>query len=187
MKKLALARPNFKRKLYGNVKSVTKITQMKKKLVGIARLEETAQKRKRLRQGNVDNPSQITSNTNNLNDGLYLNPKIIPAISQRYKDAYLVANTVTRFGAILKILGIIGGILIGFIGFLAADMVNRNFFFIFVIFVLLGCFIIALFWVFGVLVSAQGQTLKASLDSAVNNSPFLTNLQRARIMSLPTT
>jgi hypothetical protein len=40
------------------------------------------------------------------------------------------------------------------------------------------------FYLLGVLVSAQGQILKASLDSAVNGSPFLTNEQRAKIMSL---
>jgi hypothetical protein len=31
------------------------------------------------------------------------------------------------------------------------------------------------FFIWGVLVSAQGQILKASLDGAVNGSPFLTN------------
>ena len=42
----------------------------------------------------------------------------------------------------------------------------------------------ALFFILGVLVSAQGQLLKASVDGAVNNSPFLTNEQRAKIMSI---
>ena len=42
----------------------------------------------------------------------------------------------------------------------------------------------ALFFVLGVLVSAQGQILRATLDSAVNSSPFLTNDQRASIMKL---
>ena len=38
-------------------------------------------------------------------------------------------------------------------------------------------------WVFSILVSAQGQLLKGVLDGAVNSSPFLTNEQRAKIMS----
>jgi hypothetical protein len=40
------------------------------------------------------------------------------------------------------------------------------------------------FWVIGVLVCAREQHLMASLDSAVNSSPFLSNEQRARAMSL---
>jgi hypothetical protein len=40
-------------------------------------------------------------------------------------------------------------------------------------------------YVLGILVSAQGQILKASLDNAVNGSPFLTNEHRAKVMSLP--
>lgn len=36
----------------------------------------------------------------------------------------------------------------------------------------------------GIMVSAQGQTLKAALDCAVNSSPFLSDDQRAQIMSL---
>jgi hypothetical protein len=43
-----------------------------------------------------------------------------------------------------------------------------------------------LFYLLGVLVAAQGQTLLASLDSAVNSSPFLTNHQKAEILSLTT-
>ena len=42
----------------------------------------------------------------------------------------------------------------------------------------------AVAFIVGVLVSAQGQTLMATLDSAVNNSPFLTNEHRADVMSL---
>ena len=39
-------------------------------------------------------------------------------------------------------------------------------------------------YVLGILVSAQGQILKATLDSAVTNSPFLTEDQMAEVMSL---
>jgi uncharacterized membrane protein len=48
-----------------------------------------------------------------------------------------------------------------------------------------GVIIGALFWIVGVLYMAQAQKLKASLDGAVNSSPFLTNLDRAEMMSLP--
>jgi hypothetical protein len=43
------------------------------------------------------------------------------------------------------------------------------------------------FFVCGTIVCAQGQMLLAALDSAVNNSPFLDNPQRASIMSLSAT
>jgi hypothetical protein len=38
------------------------------------------------------------------------------------------------------------------------------------------------FYLLGLIVMAQGQILKASLDGAVNSSPFLQNEQRAKIM-----
>lgn len=55
---------------------------------------------------------------------------------------------------------------------------------LFVMGMLFAAFVGVLFYLFGVIVSAQGQILKASLDGALNNSPFLTNDHRARIMSL---
>jgi len=39
-------------------------------------------------------------------------------------------------------------------------------------------------WAIGVLISAQGQIVKATLDTAVDSSPFLSNEERAKIMSL---
>ena len=41
------------------------------------------------------------------------------------------------------------------------------------------------FYVAGVIVSANGQVLKASIDCAVNGSPFIDEAQKAAIMSLP--
>jgi hypothetical protein len=40
-------------------------------------------------------------------------------------------------------------------------------------------------FILGTLLAAQGQVLKATLDTAVNSSPFLSNDQRVEIMSLP--
>jgi len=42
-----------------------------------------------------------------------------------------------------------------------------------------------LFYLLGVLISALGQILEASVDTAINTSPFLSNAHRAEIMSLP--
>lgn len=51
--------------------------------------------------------------------------------------------------------------------------------------VALGSAIAMILYVFGTLASAQGQILKATLDTAVNTSPFLEAEDRTRIMSLP--
>ena len=47
-----------------------------------------------------------------------------------------------------------------------------------------AAFVGILLFVLGTLVAAQGQILKAALDSAVNSSPFLNDPDRAEIMSL---
>ena len=44
--------------------------------------------------------------------------------------------------------------------------------------------LVAIFWVFGVVVTAQGQLLRATLDTAVNGSPFLDREQQARVMGV---
>ncbi|HEV2844758.1 MAG TPA: hypothetical protein VG477_07925, partial [Thermoanaerobaculia bacterium] len=40
------------------------------------------------------------------------------------------------------------------------------------------------FYVAGIMISAQGQLLRATLDSAVNSSPLLENEQKAQILAL---
>ena len=47
-----------------------------------------------------------------------------------------------------------------------------------------GIILLLFFYILSVFISAQGQMLKASLDSAVNTSPFLEDDHRAQIMSL---
>ncbi|MGZ5483341.1 MAG: hypothetical protein ACXWID_15320 [Pyrinomonadaceae bacterium] len=51
--------------------------------------------------------------------------------------------------------------------------------------VIFGALIGGLFFLLGVLISAQGQLLMAHADSAVHTSPFLTDEERASAMSLP--
>jgi hypothetical protein len=41
------------------------------------------------------------------------------------------------------------------------------------------------FWVCGVIVAAQGQILRATLDNTVANSPFLNDQERLDSMGLP--
>jgi len=104
------------------------------------------------------------------------------ALSKRYSDAYRLANANERLGStyqtlatFLGILAIVGAIVVvvtlesvpaavgvGFIGLLFAAYLNGT----------------------GVQISAQGQLLKANIDSAINTSPFLSKDQKATIMAL---
>lgn len=108
-------------------------------------------------------------------------------LMNRYKDSYLVARATNGFGRAIKAVGTIIGVLITLIGLMAQgegarDATSRIIGLVTIVF---GIFAGTLLYIIGVLVSAQGQILKASLDSAVNSSPFLTNEYKAKIMSLP--
>jgi hypothetical protein len=104
------------------------------------------------------------------------------AVMRRYHDAYRVANIIARVGESVKVVGVALAILFGFLGLFSASQVGTAGLFA-------GLFAAALFgvasWLSGVLVNALGQLLIASLDGAVNGSPFLSDDQRARAMSLP--
>lgn len=103
----------------------------------------------------------------------------ITALKNRYNDAYFVAKTIVMFGKTIKTIGIVIG---------AVIFVGLFFFAPLGIALFIGgpsaLFLGLVSYVLGVLVSAQGQILTASLDGAVNCSPFLTNEHRSEIMSL---
>jgi hypothetical protein len=103
-------------------------------------------------------------------------------VTKRYRDAYLVAQTVNGFGGMIKGLGIILAIVIILPSGMAYQQSEYRPFAVFG--VVMGIFIGILLYLLGVIVSAQGQILKASLDSAVNSSPFLTNVQKGKAMLL---
>lgn len=110
----------------------------------------------------------------------------VASLTKRYIDAYLVARAVTGFGSMIKVMGIVIAILLVLIGFVVASQSGPRdpISYLGIMGIVVGVISGALFYIIGVLVSAQGQILKASLDSAVNSSPFLTNEHRAKIMSL---
>jgi hypothetical protein len=111
----------------------------------------------------------------------------VRALMRRYTDSYRVAGFIVGVGEFFKIAGIVLGALIG-VGALVLVNQTRNDqqqTAIFIVGVVIAGFLGGVLFLFGVLVSAQGQLLKASLDSAVNTSPFLTNDDRAKMMSLP--
>ena len=111
--------------------------------------------------------------------------KQIAALLKRYRDAYLYARVVVGVGKFIKVVGILLAILLVLAAFIAGSVARSDPLVSLILGAILGGIVWVVFYIWGVLVSAVGQILKASLDSAVNNSPFLTNEHRAKIMSLP--
>ena len=99
-------------------------------------------------------------------------------VVDRYRDAYRVAAAQVGLGDVIKI---VGGILAGIIGLGALSAGG--------VFAAAGVFVAliagVLFWVCGVLVAAVGQMLRATLDTAVASSPFLSDHERLDAMGLP--
>lgn len=101
----------------------------------------------------------------------------------RYKDAYQVGGAILALGAVIQL---IGGIIAGLMFMVSLLLGNTSlgaggFFVGLILTVAIG----GVAWILGVIVKAQGQILHASLDTAVANSPFLTNPERAEAMGLP--
>jgi len=118
-------------------------------------------------------------------------PEIIASnkASGRYEDAYLRASSMAQAGEILQTIGWVLGIFL-FCGAIfvahtatkietiAADWLPPGGL------TLAAIITVFLFWLIGELVWARGELLQAGLDSAVNSSPFLSDAQRAKVMSL---
>ena len=100
----------------------------------------------------------------------------------RYTDSYLVARTVVGFGFTVKILAFLIGICVAAISIFTAAKSHSSITFFGGLVI---AFVVAVpIYILGVLVSAQGQILKATLDTAVNSSQFLTKEEMRQIMSL---
>lgn len=108
------------------------------------------------------------------------------ALRQRYREAYVVAARSVEMGRAIEGVGIVLGILVG-IGGIAVVAQLRVDNPVLMLFALTpGATIGALVYAIGVFVAANGQMLLASLDSAVNGSPFLDTEGKAEVMSLQT-
>jgi hypothetical protein len=109
--------------------------------------------------------------------------------SDRYHDAYLHAGEMVQAGDVIQTVGwVLGAILFGgavWAAHTVPTLVSPLADWLAPASLALGAIItVFFFWLVGELVFARGQEWKASLDSAVNSSPFLSNAQRARVMSL---
>jgi len=126
--------------------------------------------------------------------GLARSDGLSKAVMKRYKDAYRVSKAVVGIGTVIKV---VGGILGGIVGLIflvvgsamsqLGGMYGRNegaSFVVLIVGVLYGGIVFLFFYVVGVIVSAQGQILKAGLDTSVHTSPFVSNDDKAKIMSL---
>lgn len=115
----------------------------------------------------------------------------------RYRDGYRVARTLNGLGETCKVVGLLIGIAAIFFAVMGSETLMRpnpyvtgianyqtqhNLYLISAI--VLGTIIAFIGWVIGVVVAGYGQQLKATLDAAVNTSPFLSDKQRAQMMSL---
>lgn len=98
-------------------------------------------------------------------------------VVNRYRDAYRVGAALVTLGNSVKIAGAVLAAVV------ALASLNLGSFAIagFVVAAIGG----GLFWVCGVVVAAHGQTLRATLDTAVASSRFLTDVERANAMGLP--
>jgi hypothetical protein len=106
-------------------------------------------------------------------------------IMTRYQSAYFVAGAVVGFGNIIKGVGAVLGIAIVIATLiLTSDSRDGISALPFFIGAARGIFVGVIVYLLGVLAAALGEILKSTLDNAVNSSPFLTNDERAKTMSL---
>jgi len=109
------------------------------------------------------------------------------AAIERYQGGYHEAETAVAFGETVRLGGIfLGGVVfVGALVELLSNPVERSGFpVVFVSLIASVVVLVLISQILGMGFHVQGQLLKAALDSGVNSSPFLSNAQRARAMSL---
>lgn len=109
------------------------------------------------------------------------------AAIERYEDAYRAAEKAVAFGETVRL----GGIFLGGVVFVGAavayqfDPAERSGFPVVSALLIAGAVLVVLIsQILSMGFHVQGELLKATLDSDVNSSPFLSNAQRAKVMSL---
>ena len=104
-------------------------------------------------------------------------------LNQRYKEAYTQAHAIVIFGSLTK--KIAAGLLcsIVLISLVSAKNGDGNASMIAITGIAISCIVSIPVYVLGILVSAQGQTQIATLDTAVNSSRHLNNDQVLDILS----
>jgi hypothetical protein len=104
---------------------------------------------------------------------------------RRYDDAYLLSGATVAIGNAVKVIGVVLAVLIvaGIFVFTGQNRGDAS-----LLPVLVGIVPAAIVgmvcYALGTLVAAAGQVLRATLDVAVNTSPFLSNEMRAEMISI---
>lgn len=156
-------------------------------------------------QGNQVEGHSLLHFVDNVSDkgGAMANPEVTLdarsaiALKTRYVDAYKIARTIIKLGSAIKLIGMIlaglialGAIVSGFataksqgiVGAFGAPTGASVSAAAIALGVLTAVVIGLLFFIFGTFVSAQGEILLASLDSAVNSSPLLDNATKVHVL-----
>jgi hypothetical protein len=105
-------------------------------------------------------------------------------LGRRYADAYAVARTIVGLGGTVKVLAYVVGGLVAFAVIVEAVQGGAGSQLVTTSLVLAGSAAAIAIYVLGVLVTAVGQILRATLDTAVNTSPLLAKDDVRRIMSV---
>lgn len=108
-------------------------------------------------------------------------------VIKRYQDAYRRAEATVTFGESVRLGGILlgGAAVVGSLVELLLNPAERYGFPVVFAWLIAGVVLLVLIsQILGKAVQGQGELLKAALDSGVNSSPFLSNAQRAKLMSL---
>lgn len=112
---------------------------------------------------------------------------VAPKVLGRYMDGYRAARTTVLIGTLIKVAGALLGlavtVVLSVLGSSSGEGSTVGFEGL-GLGLFLGVSTFAVFFALGVLVSSLGQLRNAALDAAVNSSPFLTNEERAEVMSL---
>ena len=114
-------------------------------------------------------------------DGQRGQPSYANPVLNRYRDLYRIAGVLVGVGSTVKFIGIIVGSLITFCGLIFAGSAGIAGLFVGA---LLGGVYGGIIFLLGLLISAQGQMLLVQADSAVHTSPFMSNDEKAKVMSL---
>lgn len=102
---------------------------------------------------------------------------------KRYRDAYRTASFLVTLGNVIKV----GGVVVGVLVILMMASAGKNLgagLGLGVGGVFFGALLAGVFFIVGVVVSAEGQKLLAHLDVAVAESPFMTDDERLQAMGL---
>jgi hypothetical protein len=112
-----------------------------------------------------------------------ISPNVGSRSAKRFNDSFLVARAVAAIGESMKYIGVVLGLIVVVVRFYIGNQLERGLMYS-VGGAVAGIVIAIPLYLLGILVSAQGQVLKASLDGAVHTSPFLDIEQKAKAMSL---